>query len=463
MEVSRDPDFCVVGAGPAGAFLAALVGARGWRALVVDKRPDPREHRIEEQRSINITLSERGLAALDRIGMRDALLARSVPLYGRVIHYADGSSYFDPYGARNEAIHSINRADLTRALVVRAAEQPSVALAFQTSCEAVRPLEGRIRLRSADGTARDLAPRRLIGADGAFSRVRRAMQSLPHFDFSQLYAPREYREIVLRPPASSAWATPRNAVHLWPRGDFMLIGFPNTDGTITLSLQLPREGPRSHAACNTREALADLFREHFPDVCDDFLAASVDDYLGRPLGRMVTIRCRPWSCGDRTLLVGDAAHSIFPSYGQGCNASFEDLVCLVDLLAGGAPWTEVVARFEAARRPQAEAIARLSIEHFELLDAHAASDEYRRRSMISRAITASRPSLGSTYHTVSFTRVSYTEAIDVGRSHERAIDRVLELLGPEQDEQTLSRAVDAALAEQEESSKVAVPAEQDGR
>lgn len=401
----------IVGAGPAGSMLAALLAEDGFDVEVIDKRRDPREEDAQSGRSINLTMAARGLAALRAIGAEERVLQLAVPLYGRVIHYADGHRDFAPYGHQEEAIYAIRRHELT-AILVDVAESKGAKFVFRASCQDVDLETPSVRIRRAGHEPEERTAKLLVAADGAYSTIRNRMQHrLRFFNFSQRYSRLEYAEFIVTPSADADWADNRHAVHIWPRGGYMLIGFPNLDGSMTLSLQIPREGPVSHAAMTSPAELARLFKEQFPDVATD-AAPMLEEYFERPNGTMITIRCSPWALAGRVLLIGDACHAIFPSYGQGCNSSFEDAIALRAVLRdSGEDWEEALSRYEADRRPEADAIADLSIAHFDVLNRAVADPNDQLAAAIALELQKQDPSKAPLYHNVSFTCMRYTEAL----------------------------------------------------
>jgi len=404
---------------------AALLAQDGYAVEVLDKRRDPRESGSESGRSINLTMAARGLSALREIGAEDLVLERSVPLRGRVIHYADGSHDEIAYGLRGEAIFAIRRHDLTSCIVARA-EELGARMVFRASCQDVDLEAPSVRYRRPGEPLQERTASLLIAADGAYSTIRNRMQHrLRYFNFSQRYSRLEYTEFIVAPSAGSSWCENRQAVHVWPRGVYMLIGFPNLDGTMTLSLQIPREGPVSHAGITTPADLERLFAQQFPDVLQD-VQPVLEEYFERPTGTMITIRCSPWRLGGRVLLVGDACHAIFPSYGQGCNSSFEDAIVLRDSLREyGADRSHALDVFERERKPEADAIADLSIAHFDVLNRAVGDADEQLRAAISLEIYKQDPSRAPLYHNVSFTCMKYTEALRRDAELSAVVDRVV--------------------------------------
>jgi kynurenine 3-monooxygenase len=420
----------VVGGGLVGSLLSIYLTRQGHRVHLFDRYPDFRITRASLGKSINLTLCERGFAALDRVGAGDLVRTISVPCYGRVVHAADGSVEHQPYGNRREAIYSVSRNNLNRVLLTLALEQPSLICHFEHKCLEVfldQPAVTFKDLRS--GELSHWRGDRLFGADGAHSAVRQSMQRAQRFNLVQECLDQGYKELDV-PPAKEGWALEGNAIHIWPRGDYMLIGFPNLDRSFTLALHMPFKGEPSFASIRTPEDVLRLFERSFPDALP-LLPNLAGDFLGRPEASMVTIRCSPWTYRDKVLLVGDAAHAIVPSYGQGANAGFEDCSVLADCLAAcDGDWSAAFASFEAARKPNAEAIADLALEHFHELRDLVGDPGFLLRKKVERRINELFPErYMPLYSLVSFTNTTYVEALRQDRAQRHLIDRVLALPG----------------------------------
>jgi kynurenine 3-monooxygenase len=417
----------IVGGGLVGSVLAMHLARFCEQVAVFDYRPDPRNNRQRSGRSINLTLCERGFHALEAIGVADEIRALSVPAYGRVIHDASGGVTYQPYGSRGEALYSISREDLNCACLTLAEERFGVQARFGQKCVQVdvgRPAACFLDARTGEIVAQEAT--RLIGADGVHSAVRLQMQKSLRFNYSQEYIEQEYKELTV--PPTAAEALERNALHFWPRGHYMLIGFPNLDGSFTLSLHLPLNREPSFDSIATAVDLLGLFEESFPDVVP-LLPTLVEDFFRRPTNSMVTTRCFPWTHEGKVALVGDAAHAIVPSYGQGANAGFEDCVVLCECLeASDGDWQAAFQDYERRRKPNAEAIADLALEHFREIRDLVGDPEFQLRKSLERRLAERYPDVYTPlYNLVSFTNISYVEALRIEARQKPLVDRLLAL------------------------------------
>ncbi|MGA9771467.1 MAG: NAD(P)/FAD-dependent oxidoreductase [Blastocatellia bacterium] len=418
----------IIGAGLVGSVLAMFLARKGYKVDVYERQPDLREVDTRGGRSINLTLCDRGFKALDEIGVGHIIRAISVPAYGRLIHDVKGEMTLQPYGNNNEAIHSISRSDLNKALLNFAEQNFDIAFHFNQKClgvdldTATVELEhlrsGRITRQKSD---------RVFGTDGAHSSVRMQMQKRNRFDFCQRYWEQGYKELDV-PLSSGGWTSEKNVLHLWPRGGYMLIGFPNIDGSFTCSLHIPFEGPLSFEAIKTQADLLGLFKSSFPDVID-MIPNIVEDFFRNTPNPMVTIKCSPWTFQDKVSLIGDAAHAIYPSYGQGANAGFEDCATLDECLdAYGEDWKRVLTEYEKRRKPNTDAIADLCVEHFVELRDLVGDSRFLLRKEIERRINLRYPEkYKDLYSMITFTCMPYIEALRIDREQRAILDRLMEV------------------------------------
>ena len=348
----------IVGAGLAGPLLAVLLARRGFAVTIYERRDDPRSAPADAGRSINLALAARGIRALEHAGIMASVRPLMIPMRGRMVHEPDRTPTLLPYGQREEeVIYSVGRAALNRLLIDEAARLPGITLRFGEACTSVSPACDRLGLRRH---AVPLAP--TIATDGAGSAVRASLTAQGLVASREEPLDHDYKELAI-PPVQGRHALDPNALHVWPRRGFMLIALPNTDGSFTATLFLPREGAVSFAALHDRGAIEAFFALEFPDARS--LVPDLErQFREHPQGRLGTVHTAPWHIGGQVLLLGDAAHAIVPFHGQGMNAAFEDCRVLDELIDRHESWGARLAAFETERRPNAEAIARMAIENY---------------------------------------------------------------------------------------------------
>jgi kynurenine 3-monooxygenase len=363
LQTGREP-VTLVGAGLAGTLLATLLARRGHAVRIFERLPDMRSAAIPAGRSINLALAARGIRALELAGVMERVRPLLIPMPGRMLHAIDGSLTFVPYGqGEHEVIYSVSRPDLNR-ILIDAAESAGVDIRFRYAAVGADIRHGSLVLRDeASGRLEECPLRRVIAADGAGSVVRRALVSELEVPCSEELLKHGYKELRLPPGADGSHRIEKHALHVWPRGGFMLIALPNLDGSFTITLFLPHHGEESFASLTDAGRVATFFRRYFPDV-HALLPTLTDEFLQHPTGIMGTVRCERWSVDDRLLLIGDAAHAITPFHGQGMNCAFEDCRELLGMLDTTADWAGTFRRFEVERRPHTDAIADMAIENY---------------------------------------------------------------------------------------------------
>lgn len=411
----------VVGAGLAGCLLAALLGRRGIAVDLYERRADPRTAGADRGRSINLAISARGLDALDRIGLADQVLAEALPMRGRTLHPVRGPLGFQSYSADGtRAINSIGRARLNHTLLDCAEKTAEVALHFGHRLTAVDPDTGTLTF--AEGVTRRADV--VIGADGAWSAVRRSLQFSEGFDFRQDFLPHGYKELEIPPTPGGDFALDPGSLHIWPRGSSMMIALPNADRSFTCTLFWPKEGPGGFAALDTPEAVTAYFAAQYPDAVP-LMPGLVEDFLRNPVGSLVTIRCAPWVRG-RVALLGDAAHAIVPFFGQGANCAFEDCVELDRCLeAAGGDLARALPLYQERRKANAEAIADMALENLVEMSDRVNSPVFRWTTRARHALERVVPGYVSRYELVSFTTLPYSEIDGRLRRQDRIAGAVL--------------------------------------
>jgi kynurenine 3-monooxygenase len=421
---SRDqPAFTLVGSGLAGTLLAVYLARAGYRVDLYEKRADPRTHAQERGRSINLALSLRGIHALREVGLADEVLRDGILMRGRMIHAPDGTLTFQPYGKDDsEALYSVSRAGLNRTLVEAAARFATVQMHFEKKADSFDPISGAVVLHDGARVATEV----LVGADGAYSAIRSQMQKLERFNYSQDYLSHGYKELTIPAGPGGAFRMEKHALHIWPRGTFMMIALPNQDGSFTCTLFWPYEGPNSFAALQSEADILRFFREQFSDAVP-LMPSLADDFLHNPTGDLVTVRCQPWHLGGRVVLIGDACHAVVPFLGQGMNAAFEDCSVLMRCIAERAPdWESAFRQYETLRKPHLDVLADLCVENFIEMRDRVASPFFVLQKKLAVALHRLLPGWFLPLYTmIEFTRIPYADALRRSRLQARIIQTLL--------------------------------------
>jgi len=354
----------LIGAGLAGSLLGILLARRSHPVRIFERLPDLRHEQISAGRSINLALAARGIRALELANVMDAVRPLLIPMPGRILHDPEGHQTFIPYGQRpEEVIYSVSRPGLNRVLL-DAAEAAGVELHFRQSLLTANFADRHMALiDESNGIQQRVPMRKVIGADGAGSVLRRAFVSQLGIPCSEDLLEHGYKELTLPAGPDGRHQFDPNALHIWPRGGFMLIALPNTDGSFTVTLFLAYQGEISFATLTAPDRVDAFFAQYFPDV-GALMPSLAQEFLEHPTGVMGTVRCSQWSAGADMLLIGDAAHAITPFHGQGMNCALEDCVTLDRLFDSAGNWSEALAHFDRARRPDTDAIATMAIENY---------------------------------------------------------------------------------------------------
>lgn len=412
----------IVGGGLAGSLLALALAKKGVGVDVYERRPDPRKAGEAGGRSINLGLSKRGIQALAEVGLLDEVMPLSVVMRGRVIHSPDGETRFQPYGKNGgEVLHSIDRNELNGLLLDHAERHPQVQLHFEHRLTGIDKQRRELEIES--GSERRLErPRWVVGADGAFSRARQEMQRGERADYHQEYLEWGYKELTLAAKPDGGSAIDLTALHVWPRMHCVFVSHPNRDGSHTLTLFLPHDGPDSFATTQTDEDVKALFAKYFPDLLP-LLPDLLEQWRTHPTGSLITTRTAPWSRQDWIVLVGDACHAVYPFYGQGMNSAFEDCSALMEALTrNGEDRATAFAEFEQTRRPHTDTLAELSKANFIELKQKVQSPWFVARKRLDVALNRLFPgSWLPLYTMIAHTTIPYGDALARSQRQEKLL------------------------------------------
>lgn len=428
----------ILGGGLVGSLTALFLGRQGYPVFVYEKRPDYRTVK-EEGRSINLALSDRGWRALAQAGIAEQIREIALPMPGRIIHAPDGQTTFQAYGKADQAIYAISRNDLNARLIDLADALPNVQFCFQHECTTLDLRRMQMQLRDHAGKTHHIQPEILLGTDGAFSMVRRAMQFIPHFNFQQHYIEHDYKELTIPATPNGTFAMDPKGLHIWPRGRFMLIALPNTDKSFTCTLFLSSQAQSpSFADLETEAEVLDFFRSHFPDVLP-LIPNLTQTFFRNPTAPLLTVHCSQWTYNGVVGMLGDAAHAIVPFYGQGMNAGFEDARIFAELLEQTqGDWVDALEEFEKARMKNAAAISELALNNFIEMRDSVADPNFLLRKKIEAHMHAHFPDRWMPlYSMVTFSHIPYAEALRIGREQDKFMKKLMATLTQPDDWQHL--------------------------
>lgn len=421
MQKNTDQKITIVGTGLVGSLLSIFLAKRGLKVDAYERRPDMRKETISAGRSINLAISVRGIHALKQVGLENEISQMMIPMRGRMIHPKAGTLAFQPYGmSDSDCINSISRGDLNKVLM-NAAEKSGVQIHFNERATGFDPKTGAIELmneKSQTSTTKvgDFA----FGTDGSASALRHQLASLPGYKSTESHLEHGYKELVLPAGPKGSFQLEKNALHIWPRGNYMLIALPNFDGSFTCTLFLPNEGPLSFQSLKTPEQVLTFFKEEFSDIVP-LMPKLAEVYFENPTGHMYTVKSFPWNYKGTCLLLGDAAHGIVPFFGQGMNAGFEDCTVLDQALEKATSnqkplnWEKIAVEVAEARKPNTDAIADLAVENFVEMRDKTGSPQFLLEKEVERILQREFPrDYLSRYSMVSFSRIPYQIAYEAG-------------------------------------------------
>lgn len=426
--MTKKENILVIGAGLCGSLLALRLGQRGYNVRVIEMRPDLRKVDISAGRSINLAFSDRGIKAMRLVGIQDKVEPLCIPMNGRMIHDKEGNTFMSNYSGRShEYINSISRGLLTALLMDEAEALENVTIEFNKSCK-------KVDFENKKATFKDYKTKEefkvhadmIFGTDGAGSSLRKSyyLERKFLFSFSQNYLTHGYKELTIHPTDNGGYKTYKNALHIWPRGNFMLIALPNLDGSFTVTLFLSYdEGEYNFNNLTNPEIVTKFFRKEFPDALK-LMPNLVKDFFENPTAPLGTVKCSPWHYKGNTILMGDAAHAIVPFYGQGMNASFEDVVEFDNFLDNHkGDWEATFKAYEKSRKKDTDAIADLAIDNFFEMRDHVANPIFQEKRKLEMALEQYFPNeYSSKYSLVTFNEnIGYHEAMTRGRAQDKAI------------------------------------------
>jgi kynurenine 3-monooxygenase len=434
----------IIGAGLCGSLLALRLGQRGYNVTVYEMRPDLRKVDISAGRSINLAFSDRGNKAMKLVGMADKVKELCIPMHGRMLHDMEGNTMLAPYSGReHEYINSISRGQLNALLLDEAEKHKNVSIHFNRKCKSVDFEKTTALFDDYEGNSEFVEDADVIFAtDGAGSAMRNSyyLSKKFLFSFSQDWLTHGYKELCILPTENGDYKTYKNALHIWGRDAFMLIALPNLDGSFTVTLFLSfDEGEYNFNNLTTKERVLEFFGTYFKDALE-LMPNLVDDFFENPTSPLGTVKCSPWHYKGNTLLMGDAAHAIVPFYGQGMNASFEDVVEFDKVLDQNFDnWEAVFSTYEKSRKKDTDAIADLAIDNFHEMKGHVNNAIFREKRTLEMAFEKNFPGeYSSKYSLVTFNEnIGYSEALLQGRAQDKAILNMLA-------DKTISTSIDMA-------------------
>jgi kynurenine 3-monooxygenase len=420
--------FTLIGAGLTGPLLATYLAQRGYSVEIFERRPDMRKESISAGRSINLALSIRGNRALQEVGLYDKIKPNTIPMKGRMIHGLNGGTNLQPYGQKeNEVIFSVSRAHLNMELMTLAEKTGNVTIRFNHQLLSADLEQNKLLFQLFDSLEEiEWSFNRVIGCDGSASILRKSIVEKADIQYVKKPLGHGYKELTIPPMKSGEFQIEPNALHIWPRGNHMLIALPNNDCSFTCTLFFPIIGKTSFETVKTEKDILDLFQSQFPDAIK-LMPNLVEDFQKNPTGDLASVYCKPWHFGDKALLIGDAAHAVVPFFGQGMNASFQDCSALAKLIDQNEnDWKTIFNAFSSSQVENGHAIADMAIENYLEMRDHVNDPEYKKRRNVELKLELMFPGqFIPRYSMVSFHQIPYAEVYQRGEKQLKIIGDVL--------------------------------------
>lgn len=407
----------IVGCGLVGSLWAYLLKKQGYDVEVFEKRADPRNQAEQTGRSINLVITSRGLNALESAGLLNKVLPITVPVYGRRIHPKTGESFFQAYGRDNtECNYSVSRGYLNKTLIEQCL-QIGVKINFSHIFENVDIETKTLIFNTDEGTTvknYDL----LFATEGAGSSIRKTLTAKYPREFKEStdWLNTGYKELYMPAPGFSQKPLEKNSLHIWPRGDHMMMALANLNGSFTMTLYLPHKGSEfSLENVKTDASVHQLFKKEFNSAIP-YMPNYLRDYQQNPNGVLGTVRMNKWIYQDSLALMGDAAHAIVPFFGQGMNLGFEDCTTLLNLLTlNQGDWEKTLQAYDEFQRPNANAIAEMALENFTEMRDKVSDPAFQFSKKIEALIEKEFPELyRSRYGMITYTLIPYAIAQEAG-------------------------------------------------
>lgn len=419
----------IVGAGLVGSLQAILMAKKGYQVSVFERREDLRKAKLIAGRSINLAISDRGWKAVKLANAEQDVMDIAIPMFQRCMHAVDGTLTYQNYGKENQAIYSVSRGELNQRLMNISDENENVEFFFDRKCLDVDLKTNTLSFLNSKTGEKELHTfDKIFATDGTYSAVRTRMQKSTVFNYTQAYLDHGYKELYIPANADGTHKMEKNCLHIWPRGEFMMIALPNLDGSFTCTLFFPMKGEISFESLKTEQDVMNFFEKTFPDAIP-LMPDLIERYMQNPMSTLMTVRCEPWNYKDQVLLLGDSAHAMVPFYGQGMNCGFEDCTVLNEMLEeANGNWDGLLDRFSAQRVPDGNAIIDLALDNYiEMRDLTGDPDFLLQKKIEAKFANLYPNKWMPLYSQVTFSDTRYSDAYRNGKRQDTLMKQILKM------------------------------------
>ena len=414
----------IVGAGLVGSLLSIYLAKKGYSVSIYEGRADMRKDNFQAGRSINLALSDRGREALRKVGIEKKILSISVPVYKRLMHSVEGKLTEQFYGKDDQAIFSVPRRELN-CMLMDLAEDHGVEINFSKKCIDLDFNKTILKFSETESVNFDF----VFGADGAGSVVRKKMNEFKDINVFSEFIDCGYKEMVIPVADNGDFQIPSDALHIWPRGSYMIMALPNLDGTFTCTLFFPMKGDNSFEILKTRHDVDLFFNKNCPDLVP-LIPNLSEQYFKNPVSSLGIIRCSPWK-KNNFILIGDSCHATVPFYGQGMNAGFEDCSLIADIFEDSNDTKEFkhsIDEFLKNRKVNTDAMQDLSMHNFLVMRDKTGDKSFLLQKKIEALFAKKNPSKWvPLYSMVTFSHMDYKEALEIGRRQEKIMQEIMKI------------------------------------
>jgi kynurenine 3-monooxygenase len=405
----------IVGAGLSGSLLALFLGKRGFNIEIYEKRKNFwRDANNLPRRTIGMSISNRGISAIKKLGIDETFFSSATPTYGRVSHDYSGNKIIQYYSNDESCIFTIERSALNKALLEKLLEYVNVKIFFNHSLLKI-DFDNKICTFNCEEDLKEVKYDYLIGADGVFSVCRHEYEKLLKINPQIQSLPIGYKEFVIPFASTDSLALEKNLVNIWSskENDAILVALPSiSHQAFLVNIFCPNEWIDFFKINPNKNRCIDYLSYHFPSVKKILYNINEECFVGKT-SKMFQVKSNYWNYKDSVLLLGDAIHAISPFYAMGMNLCFESCMIFDNLLDQlNNNLAEAIQMFQDHRKKDTDAMQELAYENFKNISCSSLS-HYNNIWNLERNLNLLLPNQWKPeYHWVAFTNLPLSQVKD---------------------------------------------------